>query len=196
MTTNRNAVSAERADRKVSNTVNQKRDSWPMRLVGAASDIGDQPQMRLLCAATIALAVARRDGRLAEAGFKMLAAHTLATWAKSGVKAVVNRTRPDSGNDPKVELGDSDAHEENSFPSGHSAGVIAVAEAFVRVYPEHAIVARSAACTVAAVQVPRGTHYAGDVIVGGMLGVFAEQASDQAWGAALSVLERRIRSNR
>jgi len=167
-----------------------------MRLVGAASDIGDQPQMRLLCAATIALAVARRDGRLAEAGFKMLAAHTLATWAKSGVKAVVNRTRPDSGNDPKVELGDSDAHEENSFPSGHSAGVIAVAEAFVRVYPEHAIVARSAACTVAAVQVPRGTHYAGDVIVGGMLGVFAEQASDQAWGAALSVLERRIRSNR
>jgi len=148
--------------------------------------------MRLLCAATIALAVARRDGRLAETGFKMLAAHTLATWAKSGVKAVINRTRPDSGDDPMVQLGDSDAHEETSFPSGHSAGVVSVAEAVARRYPEHAIAARAAALTVAAVQVPRGTHYVGDVIAGALIGFVAEQASDAMWRTTSRLIDRNV----
>ena len=185
MTGKKTATLAERVDRRVSAKVNQKRDSWPMRLIGSASEIGDQPQMRMLCAATIIFGVVRRDSRLAKTGVKMLAAHTLATWGKGGVKAVIDRTRPDSGDNPKVRVGNSDSHDETSFPSGHSAGAVAVAEAFVRSYPNHAMAARTAALAVAAVQVPRGTHYAGDVVAGVLIGLAAERASDAA--ARLSV---------
>ena len=140
--------------------------------------------MRLLCAATIGLAVVRRDNRLLKTGLKMLSAHTLATWAKSSVKSVVNRTRPESGDDPTVRWGDSDAHE-NSFPSGHSAGAVSVAEAFARNYPDHALAVRMAAFVVPAVQVPRGTHYAGDVAAGLVIGFAAEKASEAALGPSL-----------
>lgn len=160
-----------------------------MRLIGSASEIGDQPQMRLLCAATIAFAIVRRNDRLLATGIKMLSAHTLATWGKSGVKSVVNRTRPESGDDPTVRWGDSDAHEENSFPSGHSAGAISVAQAFARSYPNHSFTARSAALAVAAVQVPRGTHYAGDVVAGVLIGLGAERASEAAIGSSLQRLD-------
>lgn len=177
MTGKKTATRAEQADHRISSHLNRKRDTWPMRLIGSLSEIGDQPQMRILCTATIALAIARRDVRLAKAGFNMLAAHTAATWAKGGVKAVVDRTRPDSGNNPKVRLGHSDGHDQTSFPSGHSAGAIAVAEAFARSYPRHAVAARAAALTVAVVQVPRGKHYAGDVAAGALIGLVAEQVS-------------------
>jgi membrane-associated phospholipid phosphatase len=189
MTVQRKAAPVERADREITSKVNHRRDSWQMRLVGVASDIGDQPEMRLLCAATIVLAIARRDGRLATTGFKMLAAHTVATWAKTGVKAVVDRTRPDSGDDPQVQLGDSDRHQDTSFPSGHSAGVVSVAEVVARSYPEHALAARAAALAVATVQVPRGTHYVGDVLAGALIGVVAEHATDAAWNNAPEVAE-------
>ncbi|WP_367890212.1 phosphatase PAP2 family protein [Sphingomonas zeae] len=110
----------------------------------------------------------------------MLAAHTLATWAKSGIKAVINRRRPKDGDDPRVRQGDSDRHEDNSFPSGHSAGAVAVGEAIARAYPDHAVAARSVALSVSAVQVPRGTHYAGDVLAGIAIGLIAERVSDAA----------------
>lgn len=134
--------------------------------------------MRALCGATIALGIIRRDKRLAKTGFRMLAAHTLATWGKSRVKAVINRRRPESGDDPRIRPGDSDAHEDNSFPSGHSAGAVAVGEAFTRSYPDHALAARGAAALISGVQVPRGTHYAGDVVAGMLIGLVAERASD------------------
>ncbi|MBB5716842.1 phosphatase PAP2 family protein [Sphingomonas aerophila] len=183
------ATVVEQLDRGLSAQANQKRGSWPVRLIGSASEIGDQPQMRLLCAATIAFAIIKRDDRLLTTGIKMLSAHTLATWGKSGVKSVVNRTRPESGDDPRVQLGDSDAHEENSFPSGHSAGAISVAQAFARSYPKHSLTARSAALAVAAVQVPRGTHYAGDVVAGILIGLGAERASEAAIGSSLQRLD-------
>lgn len=191
MTKKKRATLIERADRHISERVNHKRDTLPMRLVGAVSDIGDQPQMRVLCVATIAYGLVRRDSRLARTGVEMLAAHTLATWGKNGVKAVVNRTRPESGDDPKTRLGTSDAHEETSFPSGHSAGAVSVAEAFARNYPEHALAARAAALAVAAAQVPRGTHYLGDVIAGTLIGLGAEQVNTAAAGlSALAVRSR------
>lgn len=186
----RESAPVELADQKVSDNLNHKRDSWQMRLVGTASDIGDQPQMRLLCAATIVLAMVRRDSQLAKTGFKMIAAHTVATWGKSRVKAIVDRTRPDGGDDPKLRLGGSDAHEETSFPSGHSAGVVGVAQVVARSYPEHALAARSAAFVVAAVQVPRGTHYVGDVVAGALIGLLAEQATDAAWSGVSRAADR------
>ena len=157
----------EKSDRAATHVLNDDRDTWPVRLAGAVSEIGDQPQMRLLCAATVVIGLVRRDARLAKTGLRMLAAHTLATWGKGAVKAVVDRTRPDSeGEGYRFGPGDSDAHAQNSFPSGHSAGAVAVAHAFGRAYPEHAGKALGAAAAIAAVQIPRGTHFIGDVLAG------------------------------
>ncbi|WP_174285334.1 phosphatase PAP2 family protein [Sphingomonas bacterium] len=188
MPTRKNATRLERADRDASRKVNRKQDSWPMRVVGFVSDIGDQPQMRLLCASTIAIGLSRRDFHLAKTGVKMLAAHTVATWGKSSIKAVINRTRPDAGDDPAVRRGNSHAHEDNSFPSGHSAGAVAVARAFARSYPDHAIAAHVAALAVSAVQIPRGTHYVGDVAAGVVIGLVGEQSSDAVLGLSSRVI--------
>lgn len=170
------ARTVERADHRLTSMVNDKRDSWPMRVIGEASEIGDQPQMRILCGATVMLGLARRDRRLAVTGLRMLVAHTLATWSKSRIKHAIDRTRPDSGDDPRLRSGESDRHEDNSFPSGHSAGAVAVGEAFARAFPDQRLAARCAALSVSAVQVPRGTHYAGDVAAGIAIGVAAERA--------------------
>lgn len=188
----RKPTAAEKADHKITSEVNGERDSWPVRLIGAASEIGDQPQMRIICAATVADGIARRDLHLTSTGFRMLTAHTLATWAKSRIKAVVNRRRPKDGDDPRMREGDSDSHEENSFPSGHSAGAVAVGEAIARAYPDHAAAARGAALSVSVVQVPRGTHYAGDVLAGIAIGLIAERISNAAIDLAVGYAKQEI----
>ncbi len=188
----RRPTAVEQADHKITSEVNGERDSWPVRLIGAASEIGDQPQMRIICAATVAEGVARRNVHLTSTGFRMLAAHTLATWAKSGIKSVIDRRRPKDGDDPRVREGDSDRHEENSFPSGHSAGAVAVAEAIARAYPDHAGAARGAALSVSVVQVPRGTHYAGDVLAGIAIGLIAERVSDAGIDLAVQWVRRAL----
>jgi len=186
------ATAVEKIDHKITSEVNGERDSWPMRLIGAASEIGDQPQMRTICAATVVDGIVRRDMHLTATGFRMLAAHTLATWAKSGIKAVIDRRRPKDGDDPRVREGHSDRHEENSFPSGHSAGAVAVGEALARAYPDHAVAARSAALSVSVVQVPRGTHYAGDVLAGIAIGLIAERASNAAINLAVGYAKHEV----
>ncbi len=188
----RKATAVEKADHKITSEVNGERNSWPVRLVGAASEVGDQPQMRMICAATVAAGIARWDLHLTSAGMRMLAAHTLATWAKSGIKAVINRRRPKDGDDPRVREGDSDRHEENSFPSGHSAGAVAVGEAIARAYPYHAGAARGSAWSVSVVQVPRGTHYAGDVLAGIAIGLIAERVSDAAIDLAVRYAKQEV----
>lgn len=152
-----------------------------MRALGAASDIGDQPPLRLLCATVTVAGALRGDGRLTKTGIRMLAAHTLATWGKGRIKAVIDRTRPNSEQRGyAVGPGTSHAHEDNSFPSGHSAGIVAVAEAFARSYPDHAIASRAAAGAVAVMQVARGEHFIGDALVGSLIGVAAERACNAA----------------
>lgn len=188
----RKPTAAEKADHKITSEVNGERDSWLVRLIGAASEIGDQPQMRIICAATVADGIVRRDLRLTSTGFRMLAAHTLATWTKSGIKSVIDRRRPKDGDDPRVREGDSDSHEENSFPSGHSAGAVAVGEAIARAYPDHAVAARGTALSVSVVQVPRGTHYAGDVLAGIAIGLIAERVSDAAIDLAVRWVRRAL----
>ena len=91
---------------------------------------GDQLQLRVLAGGVIALGLARRDARLAGAGARMLLSHELATVAKRAVKNRVDRWRPHSvkrGKAIKPRPGSSKAKARNSFPSGHSAGAMAVA---------------------------------------------------------------------
>lgn len=176
------AAKAEQADRAASRGLNRARHGRVMRLLGAAGDLADQPPLRLLCAAVIAAGAVGGDRCLAATGARMLAAHTLATLAKDAIKAVVDRTRPDHGDDPAIRLGRSDEHGRTSFPSGHSAGAVAVAQAFARHYPAHAMAARAAALAASPVQVPRGKHYLGDVVAGAVIGWLAEKTGEAIVG--------------
>jgi membrane-associated phospholipid phosphatase len=130
------------------------------------------------------MGLARRDRRMAGAGARMIAAHLLATAAKNFIKHRVDRTRPRSatgkdGHKPKP--GRSTAKEETSFPSGHSAGAIAVASAYAREYPEHQAAALAGAGVVALAQIPRSAHYPTDVGAGVAIGLAAEKAVDLVW---------------
>lgn len=154
------------------------------------ADLGDQPQLRTLCAAMIAagLAAGRRSGwgpRLARAGMRMLIAHQLATTAKNFVKHRVDRTRPRSlhlpGKDHRITPGSRREKEETSFPSGHAAGAAAVARAFAREFPEHRGAAAAAGGALALVQVPRCAHYPADIAAGVAIGLAAEAALALLW---------------
>jgi membrane-associated phospholipid phosphatase len=161
----------------------------PVRLLAWLSEIGDQPQLLGLSGGLLALGLARRDRRMAEAGARMIAALLLATAAKNFVKHRVDRTRPrsaKSGNGHKPRPGTSRAKEETSFPSGHSAGAIAVARAYARGFPEHRAPALAGAGLVALAQIPRCAHYPTDVGAGLAIGLAAEKAVDLAWPFAKS----------
>ena len=176
----------EKADLAVADAARPWAGTGPMKIVSFLSEVGDQPQMRLLCGAVIAAGLVRGDKRLAGTGLRMLAAHSLATFAKNLIKHRIDRTRPRSkhkpGKDHHLSPGDSHAKEETSFPSGHSAGAAAVARAFVRDYPEHQAPAYAAAGAVALAQIPRCAHYPTDVGAGLAIGAAAEALVDAALG--------------
>lgn len=158
--------------------------SKPVKVLAWLSEVGDQPQLLSVSGGLLALGLVRRDGRMAQAGARMIAALLLATAAKNFVKRRVDRTRPRSadGNDGHMpKPGRSRAKEETSFPSGHSAGAIAVARAYSREYPEHQATALAGAGFVALAQIPRSAHYPTDVGAGLAIGFAAEAAVDLVW---------------
>ena len=146
--------------------------------------MGDQPPLRILCGAVIAAGAWRGDSRLAGTGLRMLAAHTLATGIKTIVKGQVDRTRPSlliEDCEYEARPGESDDHDRTSFPSGHTAGVVAVAAVFGQAYPEHRLAAYSAAAFMALVQVPRRAHFVSDVAAGAVIGLVGAAVTDGAW---------------
>lgn len=162
-----------------------------MRALGTLSEISDQPQMRILCAGVIAWGLYRGDARLARAGVRMLAAHSVATGIKTLVKHRVDRTRPTLLVEEGVydmAAGDSHEPEESSFPSGHTAGAVAVAAALAHDYPDAAVPAYAAAAAVALMQIPRCKHYPSDVGVGAVIGL-AAAAGVNAAGAVAGALD-------
>lgn len=174
------------ADKSAMDAVEPYKKSAAVRAVSWASELGDQPQLLVLSGGLLAFGLVRRDGRMARAGARMIAAHLLATMAKSFVKHRIDRTRPRStgnGKDHHPKPGRSRAKEETSFPSGHSAGAVAVARAFARDYPDHRGGALAAAGFIALAQIPRRAHYPTDVAAGLAIGLAAEKAVDLLWPA-------------
>jgi len=159
----------------------------PVKALSWFSEIGDQPQMRTLCAGVIALGLLRSDMAMVRAGSRMLASHEVATAAKSFVKHRVDRFRPRSAQgqrDGEPKPGGSAEKEETSFPSGHSAGAMAVATALAADYPEFRGPAYAAAGAVALAQIPRCAHYPTDVGAGLLIGAGAGALVRLAAGAA------------
>ena len=144
-----------------------------IKFLGTLSEIGDQPEMRVLCAGVIAAGLLRGDTKMAGTGFRMLLAHSLATGAKSAIKHRFDRTRPtvlvEEGR-YEAHAGSSREHDESSVPSGHTAGAVAVAGTFARDYPEYRGLAYAAAAAVSLMQIPRCKHYPSDVGAGAAIG--------------------------
>jgi undecaprenyl-diphosphatase len=170
------------ADRATADAVLPHEQSRAVQLLDRVADLGDQPQMRVLCGSVIAIGLLGGDRRLTRAGLRMLAAHTLATLAKDMVKRRVDRTRPRSsrkpGKDQKPRPGKRYTKEENSFPSGHSAGAAAVARAVAREYTDRALPAAAGGAVLSLAQIPRCAHYPTDVGAGIAIGLAAELLTD------------------
>lgn len=170
----------EAVDAAVAEAIEPIAEGRVVKAVGALSELGDQPPMRILCGSVIAVGLIGGDRKLAWTGFRMLAAHTLATAAKDFIKLRIDRARPRSRNDSRVKgdhrirPGDGHAKEITSFPSGHTAGAVAAARAFARDYPDEAGKAYGAAAAVSLVQIPRSAHYPSDVVAGLLIAVAAE----------------------
>lgn len=166
-----------RADRTAARKASAAKDTGAMRAAAAIGEMADQPPLIALGAATLVLGLATRRPRVADAGGRMLASHLLATAIKTIVKRSVDRTRPHSvkdGHGYRLESGDSASHHYSSFPSGHTAGAVAVARAAARVWPDRAPELAATAAGVGALQLPIGKHYATDVAAGAAIGLLSE----------------------
>ena len=187
MTRKKKSVAAQavmKLDKAAHEAVRPYQDSGAVEALTWYAKLGDQPQMLTLSSLVLASGLARGDSRMARAGLRMIAAHLLATGAKNFVKRRVDRTRPRSaagGNGHQPRLGRTETKEETSFPSGHSAGAIAVARAFAREYPEYRGPALAAAGAIALAQIPRCAHYPTDVGAGLAIGWASEAAVASLW---------------
>jgi membrane-associated phospholipid phosphatase len=158
----------------------------------AFAEAGDQPPLTAIALFTLTAGMIRKDARMTRAGVHMLAAHGLATGIKTLVKDRVDRTRPNHALDGKgyrLAPGKSKHGPKRSMPSGHSAGMAAVAAAAASHYPAAAPAIGAAAGAVMAAQLPSRNHYASDVIAGGMIGLVSAMVA----GAALGWAERRAK---
>ncbi|MGK6322332.1 phosphatase PAP2 family protein [Sphingomonas sp. DT-51] len=153
----------------------------------------DEPPLLALGVATLALGAMLRRPALARSGARMVTSHVLATGLKTVMKASVDRVRPNvAGDRPTLGKGHGTADtDRNAFPSGHTAGAVAVAEALGHELPGAATPARFAAGAAGALQVTRGAHYASDVVAGAAIGWVSERLAGWAMDAAARALERR-----
>lgn len=175
-------------DRQTHKAVLPYREAPPIKALSWLSEMGDQPQMLTLSGGVLAWGVIGGDRRFVRAGARMIASHLLATWAKNLVKHRVDRTRPFAAkgrHDHKPKPGHDRSKEETSFPSGHSAGALAVAQAFARELPQHRRKAMAGAGLIAVAQVPRCAHYPTDVGAGLAIGWASEKLVDAIfrWGS-------------
>lgn len=160
-------------DREARKLFRPYRKTAPIKALAWLGQAGDQLQLRVLCGGVLAIGLVRRDGRMIGAAARMLLAHELATLAKTAVKDRVDRWRPRNaggGKPVRPHKGHSKAKALNSFPSGHSAGAMAVACAFAAEYPHHRGAALAAGSAVGLVQVPTCAHYPSDVVAGMTIG--------------------------
>lgn len=165
------------------------RDSAPVKALAPISEAADQPPLLALGAGTLATDAFLRNPRLTRIGARMIASHLVATALKTVMKAGVDRTRPavarKKGHKAGKGKGTADTGM-NAFPSGHTAGAVAVAQAIAHEAPAATLPARALASTVGGLQLPRGAHYISDVVAGAVVGWLGERIA----GAAMAAVEK------
>ena len=168
----------EQADLAVAGELLPFSENALVQAIGTVSDLSDQEPLYAASAAVIGTGVILRDDWTAQTGLRMLAAHLLATGLRGMVKQTVDRTRPDaaaSRGHYEAAIGDRYESDFNSFPSGHTAGAVAVARLVARRYPNSGLLALGLAGASAAAQVLRSKHYLTDVAAGAAIGWLAEE---------------------
>ena len=178
----------EEADIAVADKMISYRDTKIVKALGTASEMADQPPLLSLCVGTLALGAILRNPRMMRAGGRMIASHLVATGIKAVIKKSVDRTRPSLLHDEQryeLDEGERDEGDYNSFPSGHTAGAVAVAMALGREYPRLAWPARAGAAAIALIQIPRCAHYPTDIAAGAALGLLAEGVVHGATAATI-----------
>ena len=175
------------------------RHSQPVAFLGALSEVADQPPLVGICLATIGSGVILRRRDVTRTGVRMLVAHALATGAKSVLKSSIDRTRPSKAlADGEHQAGPGSNSPDpnlNSFPSGHTAGAVSVAQAIAHTMPPLAIPIRVTAAAIALIQLPRGKHYPSDIVVGAALGWGADQIAGALVTAGESAIDRYLGSH-
>lgn len=182
-----------RADRKATHRAAAHRDEPAVKLAGTVSEVADQPPLVLLGIGTIVVGAVLRRPTVLRNGIRILASEVLATAIKDGLKRSIDRTRPEKAIESgkhRFEPGKSDDHAQTSFPSGHSAGAVAVAGAIAQDLPAAIAPAYAAAAGVAAVQMPRGKHYILDTVAGAAIGFVAQKATSAIIRAAEPAIVR------
>ncbi|MDQ3482249.1 MAG: phosphatase PAP2 family protein [Pseudomonadota bacterium] len=172
------------ADAAITEALGEYRDTLPGRALSAIAKLGDQPELRLISGSVIAAGLLLRRQRLLRAGLRMLLAHEVATSAKDFVKNRIDRTRPGNAGgrwQSKPSPGRKTDKKHTSFPSGHGAGSVAVAQGFAREFPEYRVPALAAAGTVALGQIPKSAHYPTDVAAGSFIGAASEALLAKLW---------------
>lgn len=156
-------------------------NSAAVRALTPLSKLADETPLMMLSGATLAAGLVLRQRRMLRIGARMLAAHLVANAAKTVLKGSVDRLRPNAVEErPRIKPGSgTDDKAENAFPSGHTAGAIAVAQALAHEVPRYAVPTRVIAGVAGATQVPRGAHYVTDVVSGAIVGWLSERIATQ-----------------
>lgn len=163
----------ERTDRAVARAVAISARRPAGRWIRRFAEVGDQPPLVAVSLAVIAAGLAGGHDRLRRTGLRMLTAHSLSTIIKMIGKGNIDRTRPGAINQKSYRMrpGDSSDGRLRSMPSGHSAGIVAIAGAISADYPRALMPAAVASVAVGAAQLPSRNHYASDVVVGAAIGL-------------------------
>lgn len=173
----RTAKKAARADVTATHKVAGARNTPVMKLVGFLAEAGDQPPLIAASIGTLAIGLVAGRADLARGGARMLFSHLLATGAKLAIKHQFDRTRPSralAGAGHHFAAGDKGGHADKSFPSGHTAGAVAVALAAAHDIDGAALPVGLAAGGIAAAQAPAGNHYFSDILAGAAIGWASE----------------------
>lgn len=171
----------EELDAAVATALVPLAEDGAVKALGEVSDLSDQEPIYAGAAAFLAVAAIMRDGPTWRAGTRLLAAHLLATGLRGIVKRLVDRTRPDAAARSGHYVFRGGVRRESdysSFPSGHTAGAMAVALAVSRDYPGARWPALGLAATAGVAQVIRSRHYVSDVAAGAAIGWAAEALID------------------
>lgn len=177
----------EQADKEAAAQAARHRHHPVVMAVGTLSEVADQVPLSLVCGSVILGGALSGQDHVARTGLRMMAAHVLANSVKRVIKNRFRRTRPVEmikRQDYRCEPGESRDGHETSFPSGHTAGAVAVAVVVARDLPHMAVPALGVAAMIAGIQVPRGKHYPGDVVAGAVLGLVSALVVRRLWDRA------------
>ena len=183
------------AEEEPARVIGARRDTPAIKLIAMLAEAGDQPQLISASVGTMVVGLLARRPDVARGGARMLAAHLVATGVKTAIKHRFDRRRPaaaEESGDHHFRHGSSDDHEENSFPSGHTAGAVAVALAASRDIHGAAGPAALGALAIAAAQPATGSHYLSDVLVGAAIGWASEAVVSAIFDRVEPGIERAI----